>query len=353
MEVERVQLIASFCASDAGAMPPEFIRSDHEQPCLTTFLGPAPAIPVIDLAAFDGPEITRVIAEASREWGIFQVVGHGVPEEAMRELQRAGREFFEELPQEEKEKYARKDSGGGAPANGGQEGYGTKLQRELEGKKAWVDFFFHYIAPPSKVNHRIWPVLPATDYSEAVLADIEGASASQNVALEGASANPPSVNEPTSLPASEQSPEAAPAKKKRRLTLAPSPKQKSISHSEDLPSLDDAPPSPDLPLSALYPALVPSSSVIPTIPSIVQEELANYKTNEDTRFKERRKTYLKSSDFVVLVSNFFINSIKFMTKEGVEQLKELKLLVVDPPSNFPDTRRIVKNRPPDFFPQLL
>ncbi|KAG6495837.1 flavonol synthase/flavanone 3-hydroxylase-like [Zingiber officinale] len=164
MEVERVQLIASFCASDAGAIPPEFIRSDHEQPCLTTFLGPAPAIPVIDLAAFDGPEITRAIAEASREWGIFQVVGHGVPEEAMRELQRAGREFFEELPQEEKEKYARKDAGGGAPANGGQEGYGTKLQRELEGKKAWVDFFFHYIAPPSKVNHRIWPVLPATDY---------------------------------------------------------------------------------------------------------------------------------------------------------------------------------------------
>ncbi|KAG6481025.1 hypothetical protein ZIOFF_057616 [Zingiber officinale] len=95
--------------------------------------------------------------------------------------------------------------------------------------------------------------------------DREGVSGSQDVALEGASINPPSIDEPISLPASEQSPEATPAKKK-----------------------------------------------------------PNYKANEDDRFEVRKKAYLQSSDFIVLVSNFFINSIKFVTKEGVEQLKELK-----------------------------
>ncbi|KAG6517501.1 hypothetical protein ZIOFF_020893 [Zingiber officinale] len=82
-------------------------------------------------------------------------------------------------------------------------------------------------------------------------------------------------------------------------------------------------------------------------------DAASAEANEDTHFEERKKAYLQSSDFITPITNIFINSIKFMAKEGVEQLKELKLLVADPPSTFPDTRRIVKNRPLDFFPQLL
>ncbi|RWW84350.1 hypothetical protein BHE74_00007049 [Ensete ventricosum] len=155
MEAERVQVIASVCAAN-GAMPPEFIRSEHEQPGITTFRGPAPEIPVIDLAVADQDHLTIAVAEASREWGIFQLLNHGIPEEVLRELQRVGKEFFE-LPQEEKEMYAMDYK----PES--SEGYGTKLQKELEGKKAWVDFFFHYLSPPARVNHAIWPKKPA-DY---------------------------------------------------------------------------------------------------------------------------------------------------------------------------------------------
>ncbi|KAG6511797.1 flavonol synthase 1-like [Zingiber officinale] len=151
MEVERVQAIASLSAA-ANDIPAEFVRPEHEQPGFTTYRGPAPEIPVVDLAgeADRGALATRVAA-AAREWGIFQVVNHGIPAEVVRELQRVGKAFFE-LPPEEKEKYASKP--------GSTEGYGTKLQKDLEGKKAWVDFLFHNIWPPATINYAFWPKIP-------------------------------------------------------------------------------------------------------------------------------------------------------------------------------------------------
>ncbi|CAD6341436.1 unnamed protein product [Miscanthus lutarioriparius] len=55
------------------------------------------------------------------------------------------------------------------PASGKIEGYGTKLQRDLEGKKTWNDFFFfHVVAPPEKVDHAVWPEsLAVAGYREA------------------------------------------------------------------------------------------------------------------------------------------------------------------------------------------
>ncbi|RZS25663.1 hypothetical protein BHM03_00058894 [Ensete ventricosum] len=156
MEVQRVQAIASLSVA-TNDIPPEFVRSEHEQPGITTYRGPVPDIPVIDLVDGDEGRVTRAIAEASQEWGIFQLVNHGIPGEVIQALQRVGREFFE-LPQEEKEKYA------GAP--GSIQGYGTKLQKDLEGKKSWVDFLFHNIWPPARVDHRAWPENPV-DYRKA------------------------------------------------------------------------------------------------------------------------------------------------------------------------------------------
>ena len=125
-------------AASLGALPPEFVRSEHDQPGVTTYRG-ADA-PVIDMS---DPGFGARMAVAAREWGLFQVVNHGVPSAAVAELQRVGRAFFA-LPREEKERYAMD------PASGKIEGYGTKLQRDLEGKKTWNDFF-HVVVPPEKV----------------------------------------------------------------------------------------------------------------------------------------------------------------------------------------------------------
>ncbi|XP_058097172.1 flavonol synthase/flavanone 3-hydroxylase-like [Magnolia sinica] len=158
MEVERVQAIASMFTAKDG-IPAEFVRSENERPGITTFQGPVPDVPTIDLRDPDREKIIREIADASQEWGIFQVVNHGIPDDIIRKLQDVGKEFFG-LPQEEKEEYAIK------PESDTLEGYGTKLQKDMEGKKAWVDFFFHNIWPLSRINHNVWPKNPPA-YREA------------------------------------------------------------------------------------------------------------------------------------------------------------------------------------------
>ncbi|XP_015879930.2 flavonol synthase/flavanone 3-hydroxylase [Ziziphus jujuba] len=152
MECERVQAIASLSLT-TNSIPLEFIRPEKEQPAITTFCGPVPEIPTIDLSDPDEENRVRSIANASKEWGIFQVVNHGIPDELIGKLQKVGKDFFE-LPQEEKEVYAK------PPDSKSMEGYGTKLQKDSEGKKAWVDHLFHRIWPPSSINYKFWPENP-------------------------------------------------------------------------------------------------------------------------------------------------------------------------------------------------
>ncbi|OVA03756.1 Oxoglutarate/iron-dependent dioxygenase [Macleaya cordata] len=160
MEVERVQAIASsLSTTEIDSIPSEFIRSEKEQPALTTFNGPIPEIPTIDLSDPDQDNLVRMIANASQEWGFFQVVNHGIPIEVIKKLQSVGKEFFE-LPLEEKEAYAK------PPDSQSLEGYGTRLQKEIEGKKAWVDHLFHNVWPPSRINYQFWPKNPPS-YREA------------------------------------------------------------------------------------------------------------------------------------------------------------------------------------------
>ncbi|KAL6912070.1 hypothetical protein ACP4OV_000875 [Aristida adscensionis] len=162
-EAARPQSVQALAASVA-ALPPEFVRPEHEQPGATTFRGAAaaPEAPVVDMSA---PGCGARVAAAAREWGLFQAVNHGVPAAAVAELQRVGRAFFA-LPQEEKERCAMD------PASGRIEGYGTNnLQRDAgEGnkKKAWNDFVYHVVAPPAAAadDRRIWPENPA-GYREA------------------------------------------------------------------------------------------------------------------------------------------------------------------------------------------
>ncbi|XP_042492642.1 flavonol synthase/flavanone 3-hydroxylase [Macadamia integrifolia] len=156
MEKGRVQAIASQAIA-TDTIPEEFIRAKEEQPAATTYNGPVPQIPTVDLSEPNKDNLVCSIASASEEWGIFQVVNHGIPVEVIQKLQKVGKEFFE-LPEEEKEAYS--------SVPGSIEGYGTKLQKEQGGKRAWVDFLFHNIWPPSVINYQFWPKNPIA-YREA------------------------------------------------------------------------------------------------------------------------------------------------------------------------------------------
>ena len=150
MEVERVQDIANLSKE---SIPEEFIRTTNEQPGLTTVQGTVLEVPVININDPDENKVVQAIMDASRNWGMFQVVNHGIPDETIRKLQEVGKVFFE-LPQEEKEVYAKPHDSQSI------EGYGTKLQKEVEGKKAWVDHLFHKIWPSSEINYQFWPKYP-------------------------------------------------------------------------------------------------------------------------------------------------------------------------------------------------
>lgn len=153
MEVLRVQTIAS--KSKDASIPAMFLRPETEQPGTTTVHGVNLEVPIIDFSNPDQEKVVREIEEASREWGMFQIVNHEIPSHVIRKLQSVGREFFE-LPQEEKELYAK------PPGSDSLEGYGTKLQKEVNGKKGWVDHLFHIIWPPSSINYRFWPKNPSS-----------------------------------------------------------------------------------------------------------------------------------------------------------------------------------------------
>ncbi|GAB2224095.1 hypothetical protein Droror1_Dr00004842 [Drosera rotundifolia] len=156
--VKGVQAISSLSMT-LNMIPPEFIRSETEQPAITTVHGSVLEVPLIDLSDKGEEKVVDLIAKASTEWGIFQVVNHGISSEVIKRLQDAGREFFK-LPQTEKEAYAR------PPDSKVMEGYGTTLQKEVEGKRGWVDHLFHRTWPPSAINYKFWPKNPSY-YREA------------------------------------------------------------------------------------------------------------------------------------------------------------------------------------------
>nr|QWT94744.1 flavonol synthase [Zanthoxylum bungeanum] len=149
---ERVQAIASLSYTN-DTIPEEFIRPEKEQPAITTYQGPVPEIPTVDLKEPDRETLVRSVADASREWGIFQVINHGIPSDLIRKLQSVGKEFFE-LPQEEKEVYSR------PPDAKKYRRIWHQATEEVEGKKSWVDHLFHRIWPPSSINYRYWPKNP-------------------------------------------------------------------------------------------------------------------------------------------------------------------------------------------------
>ncbi|KAL9686894.1 hypothetical protein QQ045_031287 [Rhodiola kirilowii] len=90
MEVHVQDIASKSLAEDT--IPSEFVRSENEQPAITTFN--------------DEKKLVEIIAKAASEWGLFQIVNHDIPGNVIDKLQEVGREFFE-LSQEEKEIYVK------------------------------------------------------------------------------------------------------------------------------------------------------------------------------------------------------------------------------------------------------
>ncbi|XP_047077222.1 S-norcoclaurine synthase 1-like [Lolium rigidum] len=144
-------------------LPPTLLdRYLRPQPRTVDLLPDAPAheqehVPVVDLGRLLGQEHRAEEAArlrfACENWGFFQVVNHGIPEETMEEMKRNIMGFFA-LPLAEKTSLAQKP--------GGIEGYGQAFVVSEEQKLDWADMFYLLTQPPSYRDLHLWPSHPST-----------------------------------------------------------------------------------------------------------------------------------------------------------------------------------------------
>lgn len=128
-------------------------------------------IPVIDMKHIYGgderrrAETLRLVSEACREWGFFQVVNHGVSHELMKGAREVWREFFQQ-PLEVKEVYAN------TPLT--YEGYGSRLGVKKGAILDWSDYFFLHYMPCSLRDQAKWPALPTSlRYVPPIIANVK------------------------------------------------------------------------------------------------------------------------------------------------------------------------------------
>eukprot|EP01018_Ginkgo_biloba_P034114 Gb_05058 [translate_table: standard] len=93
-------------ANESKVLRQIFVRDEDERPKVA-YNNFSKDIPIISLSGIDGEERGRVREEvkaACEEWGIFQVVNHGVSNDLLDRMSRLSTDFFA-LPPEEKLKY--------------------------------------------------------------------------------------------------------------------------------------------------------------------------------------------------------------------------------------------------------
>ncbi|XP_073015583.1 probable 2-oxoglutarate-dependent dioxygenase SLC1 [Primulina eburnea] len=123
-------------------------------------------LPVIDFAELQGcnrAQVLKSLAHACENYGFFQLVNHGIPDEIISKMVNVSRRFFE-LPLSEREKYMSADTS--SPVR-----YGTSFNQANDGVFCWRDFLKLVCHPIQDVLHH-WPSTPL-DFRQLVAAYAE------------------------------------------------------------------------------------------------------------------------------------------------------------------------------------
>ncbi|KAK2635464.1 hypothetical protein Ddye_030256 [Dipteronia dyeriana] len=155
---EPIVRVQSLSESGLHVIPDRYIKPPSERPSpLITINSSDDNIPIIDLTGLFGDDqdihnsILNQISSASREWGFFQVVNHGIRPELMDTARENWRQFFH-LPMELKQAYAN------LPKT--YEGYGSRLGVEKGAILDWSDYYFLHHTPSSLKDYNKWPAFP-------------------------------------------------------------------------------------------------------------------------------------------------------------------------------------------------
>ncbi|KAL6595074.1 hypothetical protein ACP70R_048177 [Stipagrostis hirtigluma subsp. patula] len=155
LPVRNVQALAG-CAEELTAETLErYIRLDIDND--EVLPDQSSEVPVIDLSRlFNSNSVEDEAARlrfASEEWGFFQLVNHGIPEDIIANIRSDIQKFFQ-LPLEVKNNYAQ--------LPGDLQGYGQSFVVSENQKLDWADMFGTLAQPPQARDIRYWPTEPPT-----------------------------------------------------------------------------------------------------------------------------------------------------------------------------------------------
>lgn len=146
-----------------------FVREEDERPKVPHDRF-SDEVPVVSLEGIDGArraEIRARVAAACEDWGIFQVVDHGVDAALVADMARLARDFFA-LPPEDKLRF---------DMSGGKKG-GFIVSSHLQGEAVqdWREIVTYFSYPVKARDYSRWPDKPAAwravveRYSEQLMA---------------------------------------------------------------------------------------------------------------------------------------------------------------------------------------
>ncbi|RLN41313.1 S-norcoclaurine synthase 1-like [Panicum miliaceum] len=150
LPVANVQELAEACNNGVGDQVPERYLSKDPSPSAEEVVvagdDSACAIPVIDLR-----RLLDARSSACHDWGFFQLVNHGVPDEVIRNLMDDVAGFFEQPLEAKKEWSQQADS---------LEGYGQAFVVSDDQKLDWADMLYLQVHPSESRDMRFWPTHP-------------------------------------------------------------------------------------------------------------------------------------------------------------------------------------------------
>lgn len=158
--------VKHMCENGIKHVPNKYILPAGERPNVVTektaISGHNLKLPVIDFAQLQGPNRSQVLeslAYACENYGFFQLVNHGIPEEIISKMVSVSKMFFE-MPFSEREKYMSCDMN--SPVR-----YGTSFNQTNDGVFCWRDFLKLICNPlPDVLEH--WPSSPLQFRESAV-----------------------------------------------------------------------------------------------------------------------------------------------------------------------------------------
>ncbi|CAN6481400.1 unnamed protein product [Victoria cruziana] len=141
--------------NNGATLRPAFIRDEDERPKVA-YNEFSNDVPVISLAGLEGDSASRsavrdAIVKACEEWGVFQVVDHGVDREVVSAMTDMANRFFK-LPPEDKLRF---------DMTGGKRG-GFIVSSHLQGESVqdWREIVTFFTYPEKGRDYSRWPDVP-------------------------------------------------------------------------------------------------------------------------------------------------------------------------------------------------